>query len=275
MPVKTAAGVRIVLGNQPTPPTDPTPDNTGINMPCTITADSLTKGEVPVYVRQFDDHMLLVDAAGNQIGEQESLTLSTFEFDSINKVTTTLAYQGFWNEGVAKEAEAKRLALVVELLRADESVVGQTMISRKAQLSLLATEAVRIVTLLINAGDLELVDDAWSRTPAKILRPARRKEPEVQGESKPFITEVAGKTADNMQLGQTFCSGVLRSDDLQAEMQPGEALTAVGFSIDPLESAIDQTVRLIAECQGSQEVRLTSHLDQLLALQLKRAEQAD
>ncbi|KQQ60140.1 hypothetical protein ASF84_05390 [Pseudomonas sp. Leaf127] len=42
------------------------------------------------------------------------------------------------------------------------------------------------------------------------------------------------------------------------------------FTIDPLESAIDQAVRLISECQGNQEVRLTDHLDRLLALQLKQ-----
>lgn len=92
------------------------------------------------------------------------------------------------------------------------------------------------------------------------------------GEPVAPVTEVARKVSDNLQLGQSFGSSVIRAEDLQAEMQPGEAMTAVGFTIDPLESAIDQTVRLIAECQGNQEVRLTSHLDQLLALQLKRAE---
>lgn len=64
---------------------------------------------------------------------------------------------------------------------------------------------------------------------------------------------------------------------LRSHVEPLKAIEgmALGVSLDPLESAIDQTVRLIAECQGNQEVRLTSHLDQLLALQLKRAERAD
>lgn len=133
-----------------------------------------------------------------------------------------------------------------------------------------ARSAMRLVEGLLNDGDLVLAHDHlvegrvcfWGAPPPKTKTPVAP------------IAEVVEKVSDNLQLGQSFGSSVIRAEDLQAEMQPGEAMTAVGFTIDPLESAIDQTVRLIAECQGNQEVRLTSHLDQLLALQLKRAEQA-
>lgn len=37
---------------------------------------------------------------------------------------------------------------------------------------------------------------------------------------------VVRKVSDSLQMGQSFGSSVIRAEDLQAEMQPGEALTA-------------------------------------------------
>jgi hypothetical protein len=46
--------------------------------------------------------------------------------------------------------------------------------------------------------------------------------------------------------------------------------TAMGFTLDPLEQSIDQAVRLVAESEGELAVKLSRHLDLLLAEQLCR-----
>lgn len=48
--------------------------------------------------------------------------------------------------------------------------------------------------------------------------------------------------------------------------EPGNAMS--GCAIDPLEQAIDQAVRLVAEAEGELAVKLSCHLDALLAKQL-------
>ncbi|QHC93856.1 hypothetical protein PspR84_04185 [Pseudomonas sp. R84] len=45
---------------------------------------------------------------------------------------------------------------------------------------------------------------------------------------------------------------------------------AASITLDPLEQAIDQSVRLVAESEGELSTRLSRHLDALLSEQLKR-----
>lgn len=76
---------------------------------------------------------------------------------------------------------------------------------------------------------------------------------------------VSGQLISNLKV-EVDTSGI------ESALGKVEALRdcTAGFALDPLEQAIDQTVRLVAESEGELSVRLSRHLDTLLSEQLKR-----
>lgn len=160
--------------------------------------------QAPVYLRNFGNVLLLVDVTGKQVGVQTRIDTHA-AVEGVQTVTVTLAHQGFWHEGLAKDAGKATADEIKAALRMNVPVLGD------------------------------------------------------QGLTDP-------------------------RENLVSAVEPQAATSCVGFSIrlDPLESAIDLTVRLLGdEHQRMLEAgakndtvlcdRLGSHLDALLAEQLKRA----
>mgnify|MGYP001570500139 CR=1 FL=1 len=112
-------------------------------------------------------------------------------------------------------------------------VVSRNWRGKPVQFSAEARQAMVLLEGLINVGDLELVSDQYMGN-RLMFRPAYRA-PVVE-----TITAAQGEV--------------------------------VGFSLDPLEQAIDQAVRLVAEAEGELAVKLSRHLDALLLEQLKRVQ---
>lgn len=137
----------------------------------------------------------------------------------------------------------KALELATARLR-DELKVGP--ISNRFIPNAVQLQAMRLVAKLINAGAVALVDDQY-----------------VQGE----------QVFRALKIGEGTAS--VRDPHAKpevAEAQSVEAVQgeAVSFMLDPLEQAIDMSVRLAAESEGELTVKLSRHLDALLAEQLKR-----
>lgn len=126
----------------------------------------------------------------------------------------------------------------------DELKVGA--ISNRFIPNAVQLQAMRLVAKLINAGAVALVDDQY-----------------IQGE----------QVFRALKIGEGTAS--VRDPHAKpevAEAQSVEAVQgeAVSFMLDPLELAIDMSVRLAAEYEGELTVKLSRHLDALLAEQLKR-----
>ena len=126
----------------------------------------------------------------------------------------------------------------------DELKVGA--ISNRFIPNAVQLQAMRLVAKLINAGAVALVDDQY-----------------IQGE----------QVFRALKIGEGTAS--VRDPHAKpevAEAQSVEAVQgeAVSFMLDPLEQAIDMSVRLAAEYEGELTVKLSRHLDALLAEQLKR-----
>ena len=75
---------------------------------------------------------------------------------------------------------------------------------------------------------------------------------------------VSGQLVSNLKVE-------VDTSDIESALSRVEALQGFteGFALDPLEQAIDQSVRLVGETEGELAVRLSRHLDALLDEQLK------
>lgn len=147
---------------------------------------SVSGKESPVYLRNFGNVLYLVDASGKPLGMQEAVDVGRFAVDEIQRVTVTVAHQGFWHEGLAQGSNES-------LAKGMQDGLHCCSQSREA---------------------------FWAVAAAP---------------------------------------GMLASGQLER------------FVVDPLEQAIDQTVRLLPETEGELAVRLSRHLNILLAEQVKRA----
>ena len=125
----------------------------------------------------------------------------------------------------------------------DELKTG--VISNRFIPNTLQSEAIRLVAKLINAGAVALIDDQY--VPGQLV-------------------------FRNLKMDKEDCG--LR-DSCANPLPVAEPLAAVeGMAIDlsndPLEQAIDQAVRLVAEAEGELAVKFSRHLDALLAIQLEQ-----
>jgi len=68
---------------------------------------SVTAKESAVYLRTFGNVIHLVDASGKQLGLQESVDVGVFAPGEIQRVSVTVAHQGFWHEGVAQNLSSQ------------------------------------------------------------------------------------------------------------------------------------------------------------------------
>ncbi|WP_395599557.1 hypothetical protein AB4P95_20125 [Pseudomonas sp. A1437] len=125
----------------------------------------------------------------------------------------------------------------------DELKVGP--ISNRFIPNAVQLQAMRLVAKLINAGAVALVDDQY-----------------IQGE----------QVFRALKIGEGTAS--VRDPHAKPEVAEAQSVEAVQGEavsfLDPLEQAIDQSVRLVAESEGELAVKLSRHLDALLAEQLKR-----
>ena len=106
-------------------------------------------------------------------------------------------------------------------------------------------DAMRLVTKLVNAGAIALVDDQY-----------------VQGEQVFRALKIGEGTASVRDLHA-------KPEAVEAEPMTAVQGEAMSFMLDPLEQGIEQAVRLVAEAEGELAVKLSRHLDALLAIQLE------
>lgn len=71
-------------------------EQTGESLVMRIEAEDLNHARAaPVYLREIDGVLFAVDGSGKVLGSQISVR-AEFSVDDVQKVTVTLAHQGFW-----------------------------------------------------------------------------------------------------------------------------------------------------------------------------------
>lgn len=205
---------------------------------------SVSDKESPVYLRNFGNVLHLVDTSGKPIGQQESVEVGVFANECVQRVTVTLAHQGFWHEGLAK-GESSTSEASGELKAG--LMIGRFIPNRTQ------VDAMRVVADLVNAEAITLVDDRY-RPGQQVFR--------------------------CQKIGEGLAS--VRDLHNKPEVTEAESMTAVEGMVldsylDPLEQAIESTVRMMDERMASDRspslnvgLMLMGHLEELLAEQLKR-----
>ena len=209
---------------------------------------SVSDKESPVYLRNFGNVLHLVDASGKPVGQQESVEVGVFANECVQRVTVKLAHQGFWHEGLAK-GESSASEATGEL---KAGLMFGRFIPNRTQV-----DAMRLVAKLINARAVALVDDQYLPG-EKVFRALKI------GEGAASVRDLHAKP-----------------EVVDAEPMAAVQAEAVSFMLDPLEQAIESTVRMLrdehqqmADTGAKQDSalcdRLGTHLDVLLAIQLER-----
>lgn len=294
--------------------------------------------ESPVYLRNFGNVLHLVDASGKPIGQQESVDVGVFASECVQRVTVTLAHQGFWHEGLVQVAGKATAVEIKEGLRRcsaartgyysarlnsgvtdrDELIEGIVCLRKEVfeQIDLIRTRAedtdallskwdragapaasggggqgiihkieattaqlhdelkvgvlsgrfipsqeqvaaMRVVAKLVNAGAIDLFDDQYVPGGGRVFR------------------------ALKIGAGMKSAQGVNAEPVSEPEQVTAIQGEAVSFSLDPLEQAVESTVRMLrdehqqmADTGAKQDSalcdRLGTHLDALLAIQLEQ-----
>lgn len=240
---------------------------------------TVSDNESPVYLRNFGNLIHLVDASGKPLGQQVSLDIGPYAADCVQEVTVKLAHQGFWHEGLNKDAdEAKTYRIKDGLRRCSES--------RKAHWNdQLSTGAIAYDQLADDAAKLrtlvELIHKRGEDTSALLYKWDRVGVPAAREHCGVSMQKIEATTAQlREELGSIEASVQSMNDKPATEPEPMTAIQgeAMRFMLDPLESAIESTVRMLDEgavnpANTSSSIRmiLLEHLRSLLAAQLNQA----